>query len=232
MSWRREKAGESLLQSLLLQAAQPCRDPSLCTHLHKERCFAVLGTPCSGKQAAVGSTACPEIWSGLYFHQDTSIFCGILHLAQKMGQANHLGDMRNSVIAVCLPPPTHSERVAGGKAAARSPLESSSWASVLPRTVPSLALKAPSPDGACKRKSKLAWPFPLPAADGACASMGKGSQAIPSGKEGQEHLLSFSVGHPAVPALLPALLERLEPSPAVASHPPHLSLSISSARRP
>lgn len=66
-----------------------------------------------------------------------------------------------------------------------------------------------SPDHVCKRESKLARAFPLPAADGACASTGKCSQAIPTGKEGQEHLLNF-VSYPAVPDLLPILLERPE----------------------
>lgn len=61
---------------------------------------------------------------------------------------------------------------------------------------------------------------------------GKGSQTISSEKDIQEQLLSFSMGHPTVLVLLPALLEGLESSPMVASHSSHLSLSISRARRP
>lgn len=240
-SWRGEKAGEGLLQHFLPQAAQPCRDASCVHRLCKERCSAAWGEPCSGSQTTMGSTACLEIWPGLGFHQDTGILGGIPYLAQRMGQASCPADMGNNIIAACLPlclllaSPAHLETVAGGEVASQFRPKSSSWASVVPRTVPPLlplAPTAPSPDGACEKESKLAWDFPLPAADSACASMGKGSQAIASGKEGQEHLLSLSMGHPTAPALLPALLERLEPSPVVASHPAHLSLSISSARRP
>jgi len=82
--------------------------------------------------------------------------------------------MRNSVTAACLLPPlpaspAHPQRAAGREAAAQSPLESSSWVSVLPSTVPSPALRAPSPDGACRRESKLGLlslslqqPVPMP----------------------------------------------------------------------
>lgn len=114
-----EKAGEGLLQSLLCGLPSLAETPPMCTRLRKERCSAAWGEPCSSRQAAAGSTAHLEIWSGLYFHQDTGIVCGILHLAQRMGQASHLGVMRNSVTAVCLPlpplpaSPAHPERAVG-----------------------------------------------------------------------------------------------------------------------
>lgn len=70
------------------------------------------------------------VWALLF--QKTAYFCGILHLAQTMGQAGCCGDMRNSVIAVCLPlppppaNPVHPKRVAEEEAAAQSPLKNGS----------------------------------------------------------------------------------------------------------
>lgn len=126
--------------------------PPVCICLCKERCFVAQSELCSGRQAVLGSTAHLEIRSGLYFCQNTAYFCGILHLAQMMGQASCCGDMRNSLIAVCLPLPpppaslVHPKRVAGEEAVVQSPLRSSSQAFVLPRTVPSMAPRALSPN--------------------------------------------------------------------------------------
>lgn len=88
------------------------QSPPVCTSLCKERCFVAQGELCYGRQAVVGSTAHLEIWSGLYFYQNTAYFCGILHLAQVTGQASCCGDIRNSVI--------------GEEAVAQSPLKNSS----------------------------------------------------------------------------------------------------------
>lgn len=55
-----------------------------------------------------------------------------MHLAQMMGQPSCCSDMRNSVIAVCLPlppppaSPAHPKRVAGEEAAAQFPQKNSS----------------------------------------------------------------------------------------------------------
>lgn len=78
-----------------------------------------------------------------------------------MGQVSCLGDLSNSVIAACLPlpPPLPTLLILSEsweEAATWSPLESSSWASDPPRTVPSLAQRKSSPDGACKRESQVA----------------------------------------------------------------------------
>lgn len=136
--FRGQEEVEGRRQKRDFNRAYSCGLPSLaqtlpvCTSLCKERCFVAQGELCSGRQAVVGSTAHLEIWSGLYFYQNTAYFCGILHLAQMMGQSSCRGDMRDSVIAVCLPLPpppaslAHPKRVAGEEAAAQSPLKNSS----------------------------------------------------------------------------------------------------------
>lgn len=207
--------------------------PPVCICLCTERCFAAQGELCSGRQAVVASTAHLEIWSGLYFCQNTRYCCGILHLAQMMGQASCCGDMRNRVTAMCLPllpPPTtpaHPKRMAGEEAAAQSSLKNTSL---------SFPVQCPQwHQEHCHQMlegMKAGLGFPSSCSRWWLSLHGKGGhQTIPSGKERQENLPN-SVCHPAVLAFLPALLKRMEPSPAAALHPPHLSLSISSARRP
>lgn len=156
-----------------------------------------------------------------------------MHLAQMMGQPSCCSDMRNSVIAVCLPlppppaSPAHPKRVAGEEAAAQFPQKNSSLP--FPEQCPQWHQEH------CHQMlegMKADLGFPSPCSRGWLCHHGKGGhQATPSGKEGQEHLLN-SVCHAIVLLFLPFFLKRMEPSPAAALHPPHLSLSIRSARRP
>lgn len=208
--------------------SQSCTDPSCVKKDAFFLIFVAQGELCYGRQAVVGSTAHLEIWSGLYFYQNTAYFCVILHLAQMMGQASCCGDMRNSVIAVCfplLPPPATPAHPKSGRRRGSSTVLTEKQLFVLPRTVPAMAPRTLSPN----IRGNESWPglsFSLQQ----MVTMSPWERGAPghsqweggTGTPADLCVSCHSAGLPSSP---------LEENGAPL-HPPHLSLSISSARRP